>query len=72
MVNVPATAGTPASSQRVSYAEDLYVRADNYQPVRVELHSVLPQGAAEATTTFSQWNTGVTITPPPADQVSNP
>lgn len=64
------TGTATGAAQNVAYTEDLYVRTDNYQPVEVVLAATTSKGVATSTTMFSQWNTPVTITPPPANAVS--
>jgi Zn-dependent alcohol dehydrogenase len=55
--------GQDASS--VGATDDLYVRQDNYQPVRYTIKSA----TTSATIDFTSFNTGVTIALPPPDQV---
>lgn len=65
-----ATGTATGTAQNVAYTEDLYVRTDNYQPVEVVLAATTTSGTVTSTTMFSQWNSPVTITPPPANAVS--
>jgi hypothetical protein len=45
--------------------EDLWLRKDNYLPLKSILHAASGDGTAiTATLTFSKWNTGAKITPP--------
>jgi hypothetical protein len=54
----------PAAPQDV---EDLWLRTDNDYPQKAELHATGASGSAVAATlTFTRWNTGATITVPPA------
>jgi len=66
-----APTGTATSTaQNVAYTENLYVRTDNYQPVEAVIIATTNTGELTSTTMFSQWNTPVTVTPPPANVVS--
>lgn len=79
--SVTATATVvPGQVQAVSKGtEDLWLREDNKYPAQVTLHLTLNASAQAAslagnldlteTSTFTQWNTGVVITPPPPNQV---
>lgn len=72
VVGTPAS-GTPgANGAAASYTEDLYVRQDNYRPEEIVIHSKTGQGTVDSTIVFNSWNTGVSITPPPANQVTTP
>jgi hypothetical protein len=59
------------ANQPVTYTADLDVRTDTYQPVQFQAHAVAGASTADVTATFTAWNMGVTITPPPASQVTN-
>lgn len=50
------------------YQQDVYVRRDNYYPVKVVVHGT-SSAAFDATIVFTAINTGITITPPPASEV---
>jgi hypothetical protein len=60
------------ANQPVTYTADLDVRTDTYQPVRFQAHAAAGPTTADVTAVFTAWNMGVTITPPPASQVTNP
>lgn len=51
-------------SSQASYTENLWVNAQNYQPVKMTVTSTTPAGSLLATTMFTRWNQPVTITPP--------
>lgn len=59
------------ANQPVTYTADLDVRTDTYQPVLFQAHMAAGATTADVTAIFTAWNMGVTITPPPASQVSN-
>ncbi len=58
-------------NQKVAYTADLDVRTDTYQLVRFQAHAASGAITADVTAAFTAWNMGVTITPPPASQVTN-
>jgi hypothetical protein len=59
---------TPAAPQDI---EDLWLRTDNDFPQKVELHATSASSTTVAATlTFTRWNTGVTITVPPAGAIT--
>jgi hypothetical protein len=68
-------APTPAatSSTDTPTTEDLWVRTDNFYPAKVMISSTSTSAGATstatATITFTSWNTGLTITIPPAKDV---
>jgi hypothetical protein len=68
-------APTPAatSSTDTPTTEDLWVRTDNFYPAKVMISSTSTTAGATstatATITFTSWNTGLTITIPPAKDV---
>jgi hypothetical protein len=62
-LNIPA-------NQPVTYTADLYVQADNYQPTKLQIHADAGQTKLDLVTSFTAWNQGVTITTPPASQVT--
>ncbi len=74
VVQVPKSLSSPGApgttSQTATYTEDLYVRTDTYQPVRVDTVARASFGTIEWATDFSRWNAGVTIAPPPASAVT--
>lgn len=74
-VQVPKATGhsSPGTApQTASYTEDLYLRMDTYQPVRVDTVARAAFGTIEWTTDFSRWNAGVTIAPPPTTSSVTP
>jgi hypothetical protein len=66
---------TPGANQSIeTTTEDLWVRQSDYYPIKIVAHG---GGSNKGTTitvdvtaTFTAWNSGVTITPPPPDQVT--
>jgi hypothetical protein len=52
----------------------LWVRQSDYYPVKIMAHGAgTNKGTSitvDVTATFTAWNSGVTITPPPPDQVT--
>ncbi len=71
----PTTATPTAGSSSTPGTEDLWVKTDNFYPVKAMLtqtSSVSGQTASEnLTITFTSWNTGLTINVPPANDVVN-
>jgi hypothetical protein len=78
-----ATAISSATGSTTQASEDLWIRQDNYFPAQVMLKTSFGAGAggtgvigsvsvnATLTLPFTAWNTGVTINPPPPDQVQS-
>lgn len=76
-----ATAISSATGSTTQASEDLWIRQDNYFPAQVTLKTTFNSGLggkggigpvsinATLTLPFTAWNTGVTIDPPPPDQV---
>jgi hypothetical protein len=71
-VQTPVTPGANQSIETTT--EDLWVRQSDYYPVKIVAHG---GGSSKGTTvtvdvtaTFTAWNSGVTITPPPPDQMT--
>jgi hypothetical protein len=71
-VQAPVTPGANQSIETTT--EDLWVRQSDYYPVKIVAHgSGSNKGTSitvDVTATFTAWNSGVTITPPPPDQVT--
>jgi LppX_LprAFG lipoprotein len=71
-VETPVTPGANQSIETTT--EDLWVRQDNYYPAKILAHGGgSSKGVSirvDATATFTAWNSGFTITPPPPDQVT--
>ena len=70
------TTGTPAAGADTAQ-EDLWVRTDNFYPLKVSFSSTSTAGGTTSTTTatitFKTWNTGITISlPPPSDVTTVP
>jgi LppX_LprAFG lipoprotein len=70
-----ATPVTPGANQSIeTTTEDLWVRQDNYYPMKIVAHgggsSKGTSIIVDVTATFTAWNSGITITPPPPDQVT--
>jgi hypothetical protein len=66
---------TPSAGQSIeTTTEDLWVRQSDYYPVKIVAHGAgTNKGTSitlDVTATFIAWNSGVTITPPPPDQVT--
>jgi hypothetical protein len=66
---------TPGANQKIeTTTEDLWVRQDNYYPAKIVAHGGGSNNGTsvtvDVTATFTAWNSGITITPPPADQVT--
>ena len=66
---------TPGANQSIeTTTEDLWVRQSDYYPVKIMAHGAgTNKGTSitvDVTATFTAWNSGVTITPPPPDQVT--
>lgn len=57
-------------SAQVSYTENLWVNANNYQPVKMTITSTTPAGSLLATTMFKSWNQPTAITPPNGSPVT--
>ncbi|HUY79742.1 MAG TPA: LppX_LprAFG lipoprotein [Ktedonobacterales bacterium] len=70
--HVKGTTAQTVSGKTVTSNIDVWVRQDNSYIVQVKSHSVESgaTGAVDTTITFTKWNTGVTITPPPASDVT--
>jgi hypothetical protein len=71
-VETPVTPGANQSIETTT--EDLWVRQDNYYPMKIVAHgggsSKGTSVTVDVTATFTAWNSGITITPPPPDQVT--
>ena len=71
-VQAPVTPGANQSIETTT--EDLWVRQSDYYPVKIVAHGAgTSKGTSitvDVTATFTAWNSGVTITPPPPDQVT--
>jgi outer membrane lipoprotein-sorting protein len=67
-----ATGSQAESGQSVAYTENLWVSQSNYQPVKMMVQAQTSAGQLAATTTFSNWNGGQTITPPAVSEITNP
>ena len=71
-VQAPVTPGANQSIETTT--EDLWVRQSDYYPVQIVAHGAgTNKGTSitvDVTATFTAWNSGVTITPPPPDQVT--
>jgi hypothetical protein len=66
---------TPGANQKIeTTTEDLWVRQSDYYPVKIVAHGAgSNQGTnitVDATATFTAWNSGITISLPPPDQVT--
>jgi hypothetical protein len=66
---------TPGANQNIeTTTEDLWVRQSDYYPAKIVAHGGgSNKGASftvDVTATFTAWNSGVTFTPPPPDQVT--
>ena len=70
--HVKGTTAQTVSGKTVTSNVDVWVRQDNNYIVQVKSHSVESgaTGAVDTMITFTKWNTGVTITPPPANDVT--
>jgi len=53
---------------------NLWVRQDNFYPVQIVVHQDVTgsqgNGTVDETVQFTAWDTGITITPPPANEVT--
>jgi LppX/LprAFG-like lipoprotein len=71
-VQAPVTPGANQSIETTT--EDLWVRQSDYYPMKIVAHGAgTNKGTTitvDVTATFTAWNSGVTITPPPPDQVT--
>jgi hypothetical protein len=71
-VQTPVTPGANQSIETTT--EDLWVRQSDYYPVQIVAHGAGSNkgtsSTVDVTATFTAWNSGVTITPPPPDQVT--
>lgn len=67
------SASASGISGTVTGTVNLWVRQDNFYPVKIVVHqdvtSSQGNGTVDETVQFTSWDTGLTITPPPADQV---
>lgn len=67
--------GTPTRSfggQSGMVTEDMWVNKSTYQPVRITDQAATSRGTVNSNITFTDWNTGVTVTPPPTSAVTSP
>jgi hypothetical protein len=71
-VQAPVTPGANQSIETTTV--DLWVRQSDYYPMKIVAHGGGSNKGAtitvDVTATFTAWNSGVTITPPPPDQVT--
>ncbi len=70
--HVRGTTVETVSGKTVTSKLDVWVRQDNHYIVQVKSHSTESgvTGAVDTTILFTKWNTGATITPPPASDVT--
>ena len=71
------TAGTPATSTTSTATEDIWVKTNNFYPVKLSItgtsasgSGLVDTGTSNTVVTFTKWDSGVSIAVPSPDQVS--